>query len=62
MIAAALIIAGLIMMVRAGVQLLFMGIWGVLGVGLLYLMITMDMNTIWLLLAGVIAILLFTKD
>ena len=62
MIAAALIIAGLIMMVRAGVQLLFMGIWGVLGVGLLYLMITMDMNMVWLLLAAVIAILLFTGD
>ena len=49
-------------MARAGVQLLFMGIWGVLGVGLLYLMITMDMNTVWLLTAAVIAILLFTKD
>jgi len=39
MIAAALIIAGLFIMARAGVQLLFMGIWGVLGLGLLYLMI-----------------------
>jgi hypothetical protein len=62
MIALALIIAGLFIMARAGVQLLFMGIWGVLGVGLLYLMITMDMNTVWLLTAAVIAILLFTKD
>ena len=62
MIALALIIAGLFIMARAGVQLLFMGIWGVLGLGLLYLMITMDMNTVWLLLAAVIAILLFTKD
>lgn len=62
MIAAALIVAGIFIMARAGVQLLFMGIWGVLGVGILYLMITMDMNTIWLLLGAVIAILLFAKD
>ena len=62
MIAAILIAIGVYIMIRAGIHLVFMGLWAVFGLGMLYLMFTMDQNTLWLLLAAVIAILLFTRD